>query len=49
VERRALLRSAMEASVDDVGFIGAIIDALVSNGRADPARVYVTGECRTAP
>ena len=35
--------SAMEASVDDVGFIGAIIDALVSNGRADPARVYVTG------
>jgi polyhydroxybutyrate depolymerase len=35
--------SAMEASVDDVGFIGAIIDALVSNGRADPSRVYVTG------
>ena len=35
--------AAMEANVDDVGFIGAIIDALVSNGRADPARVYVTG------
>jgi len=35
--------SAMEANVDDVGFIGAIIDALVSNGRADPSRVYVTG------
>jgi len=34
---------AMDARVDDVGFIGAIIDALVSNGRADPARVYVTG------
>ena len=35
--------AAMEANVDDVGFIGAIIDALVSNGRADPSRVYVTG------
>ena len=40
--------AAMEAKVDDVGFIGAIIDALVSNGRADASRVYVTG-CRTAP
>jgi len=35
--------AAMEAHVDDVGFIGAIIDALVSNGRANPTRVYVTG------
>jgi polyhydroxybutyrate depolymerase len=35
--------SAMEAKVDDVGFIGAIIDTLVSSGRADATRVYVTG------
>jgi polyhydroxybutyrate depolymerase len=35
--------SAMEANVDDVGFIGAIVDALVASRRADPARVYVTG------
>lgn len=35
--------SAMDAKVDDVGFIGAIIDTLVSSGRADPTRVYVTG------
>ena len=34
---------ARDTRVDDVGFIGAIIDALVSNGRADPARIYVTG------
>jgi polyhydroxybutyrate depolymerase len=35
--------AAMDARVDDVGFIGAIIDTLVSSGRADAARVYVTG------
>jgi polyhydroxybutyrate depolymerase len=35
--------AAMEAGVDDVGFIGAVIDALVASGRADASRVYVTG------
>ncbi|MEO8681371.1 MAG: PHB depolymerase family esterase [Vicinamibacterales bacterium] len=35
--------SAMERKVDDVGFIAAIIDTLVSSGRGDPSRVYVTG------
>jgi polyhydroxybutyrate depolymerase len=35
--------AAMNARVDDVGFIAAIIDTLVSSGRADAARVYVTG------
>jgi polyhydroxybutyrate depolymerase len=35
--------SAMEAKVDDVGFIAAVIDTLVSSGRADAARVYVPG------
>jgi len=35
--------SAMDAKVDDVGFIGAVIDALVASGRADGGRVYVTG------
>jgi polyhydroxybutyrate depolymerase len=35
--------AAMQARVDDVGFVAAIIDALVAKGRADPARVYVTG------
>ena len=35
--------SAMDGNVDDIGFIGAIIDTLVSSGRADAARVYVTG------
>ncbi len=34
---------AMRNKVDDVAFISAIIDRLVSSGRADPARVYVTG------
>lgn len=34
---------AMRNKVDDVGFISALIDRLVSSGRADPARVYVTG------
>ncbi|MCA3626958.1 MAG: hypothetical protein IOC49_06915 [Methylobacterium sp.] len=31
---------------DDVGFITALIDAKVSTGFADPARVYVTGDSR---
>lgn len=35
--------SAMERKVDDIGFIGAIIDSLVAAGRADASRVYVTG------
>ena len=35
--------AAMANRVDDVGFIGAIIDALVASGRADASRVYVTG------
>jgi polyhydroxybutyrate depolymerase len=35
--------SAMKADVDDVNFIGAVIDTLVKDGRADPSRVYVTG------
>lgn len=35
--------AAMDARVDDVGFVGAIVDALVASGRADAARVYVTG------
>ena len=35
--------AAREANVDDVGFIGTIIDTLVASGRADASRVYVTG------
>lgn len=35
--------SAMENRIDDVGFIAAVIDALVASGRADVSRVYVTG------
>jgi polyhydroxybutyrate depolymerase len=35
--------AAMRNRVDDVGFIGALIDAMVAEGAADPARVYVTG------
>ena len=35
--------AAMEQRVDDVGFIRAMIDVLVASGRADPARIYVTG------
>jgi polyhydroxybutyrate depolymerase len=35
--------SAMRANVDDVGFLAALVDRLVASGRADPARVYVTG------
>ncbi len=34
---------AMTNRVDDVGFVAAMIDALVASGRADRARVYVTG------
>lgn len=34
---------AMRNKVDDVAFVSAIIDHLVGSGRADPARVYVTG------
>ena len=33
----------MRNRIDDVGFISALIERLVSAGRADPARVYVTG------
>lgn len=35
--------AAMNNRVDDVGFIGALIDTLVASGRADASRVYVTG------
>jgi polyhydroxybutyrate depolymerase len=34
---------ARENRIDDVGFIAKIIDMLVSSGRADPKRIYVTG------
>lgn len=33
----------LDASVDDVGFISALIDELVRTERVDPDRVYVTG------
>jgi polyhydroxybutyrate depolymerase len=36
-------RGNSDASVDDVGFISALIDHLIENNKADPARVYVTG------
>ena len=35
--------SAMDGRVDDVGFIGGLVDGLIASGRADPSRVYVTG------
>ncbi len=35
--------AAMDGNVDDVGFIAAIIDTLVSSGHADASRIYVTG------
>ncbi len=34
---------AMREGSDDVGFIAALIDTLVAEGRVDPQRVYVTG------
>jgi polyhydroxybutyrate depolymerase len=34
---------ASKQGVDDVAFLGALIDELVADGRADPARIYVTG------
>lgn len=34
---------AMLNNIDDVGFIEGVIDTLVASGRADPARIYVTG------
>lgn len=34
---------AMREDVDDVGFIGRLIDALVEKHNVDPDRVYVTG------
>lgn len=34
---------AMQNRVDDVGFIGALIDRLIKDHRVDPRRVYVTG------
>lgn len=36
-------RAKGNTDVDDVGFIGAIIDGLIKDGRADPDRVYVVG------
>ncbi len=35
--------SAMKNKVDDVGFIGKLIDKLVQENHVDPKRVYVTG------
>jgi polyhydroxybutyrate depolymerase len=35
--------AAMDANVDDVGFIAAIVDGLIGSGRADATRVYATG------
>lgn len=35
--------SAMDNQVDDVGFIGGLIDGLIASGRADASRIYVTG------
>lgn len=34
---------AMNNKIDDVGFFAKMIDSLVSSGRADPKRIYVTG------
>ncbi len=34
---------ALDQQIDDVAFIEALIDHLVTNYQADPARVYVTG------
>lgn len=34
---------ALNNKIDDVGFFRAMIDGLVSSGRADPRRIYVTG------
>lgn len=35
-----------DVTVDDIGFIGTLIDTLVSRKIADPARIYVTGSSR---
>jgi polyhydroxybutyrate depolymerase len=35
--------AAMDQQVDDVGFVEAIVDALVASGRGDASRIYVTG------
>lgn len=40
---RAALDGAPLGSVDDVGFLLAMIDSLAAEGRVDPARVFVTG------
>jgi len=34
---------AHEENIDDVGFISALIDSMVTDREADPRRVYVTG------
>ena len=34
---------AMQNSVDDIAFIGALIDLMIAKENVDPARVYVTG------
>ena len=36
------------AEIDDVGFISAVVDALVKEGAADPAHIYATGVSRGA-
>lgn len=39
---------AMERDVDDVGFVGAILDDLVRRAGADPRRIYATGHSNGA-
>jgi polyhydroxybutyrate depolymerase len=34
---------AAAANIDDIGFLRALIDAWVTGGRADPARIHATG------
>ena len=34
---------AADEGVDDVAFVGALVDRLVAEGRVDPTRVYATG------
>jgi polyhydroxybutyrate depolymerase len=36
-------RGTVNTEIDDVGFVGALIDRLVTNRNVDPSRVYATG------
>lgn len=44
----AVLLPDGSAEIDDVGFISAVVTALIAEGAADPARIYVTGLSRGA-